>query len=65
MHVHACSHLCKKLILTGGGQNLERPNVERSIFRNFEISNIKMTKDELFDSFIVEFIFFIFHKLFE
>ena len=44
----------------GGGQNLERPNVERQIFRNFEITNIKITKDELFDSFIFEFIFSLF-----
>ena len=29
------------------------------------MANIKMTKDELFDSFIAEFIFFIFYKLFE
>ena len=49
----------------GGGQNLLRRNVERSIFQNFKIVNIKMTKDELFDSFIAEFIFFIFYKLFE
>ena len=48
-----------------GGQNLERRNVERSNFQIFKIANIKMTKDELFDSFIVEFIFLIFHKLFE
>ena len=46
----------------GGGQNLERQNVERSIFRNFEIANIKITKDELIDSFIFDF-FFIFEKL--
>ena len=44
----------------GGGQNLERRNVERQIFRNFEITNIKITKDELFDSFIFEFIFSLF-----
>ena len=25
----------------GGGQNLERPNVERSMFRKFKILNIK------------------------
>ena len=31
----------------GGGQNLERQNVERPIFRNFKIMNIKMTKDEI------------------
>ena len=37
----------------GGGQNLER-----------RIANIKITNDELFDSFIIEFTFFIFHKLF-
>ena len=49
----------------GGGQNLERRNVERSILQSFKIANIKMTKDELFDSFIVELIFFIFYKLFE
>ena len=36
----------------GGRQNLERRNIERSIFRNFKITNIKITKDELFDSFI-------------
>ena len=41
----------------GGGQNLERRNVERPIFRNFKITNIEITKDQLFDSFIFEFIF--------
>ena len=41
----------------GRGQNLEWRNVKRPIFRNFKITNIKITKDELFDSFIVEFIF--------
>ena len=45
------------LDFSGGGQNLERWNVERSIFRN-----IKITIDELFDSFIMEFIFFIFYS---
>ena len=44
----------------GGGQNLERRNVERPIFRNFKITNIKITKYELFDSFIFEFIFSLF-----
>ena len=48
----------------GGGRNLERRNVERSTCQNFKNANIKMTKDELFDSFIVEFIFFFFYKLF-
>ena len=38
-------------------QNLERWNVKRPIFRNFNIANIKVTKDELFDSFIFEFHF--------
>ena len=38
----------------------ERRNVERLIFRNFKITNIKITKDELFDSFIFEFIFLLF-----
>ena len=41
----------------GGGQNLERPNVERPIFRKFETSNIEITKVELFDFFIFKFIF--------
>ena len=49
----------------GGGQNLERRNVERPIFRNFKTANIKITKYELFDSFIFEFIFFILNKLLE
>ena len=44
----------------GGGQILERRKVERPIFRNFKIANIKITKDELFDSFIFEFIFSLF-----
>ena len=44
----------------GGGQNLER-----SIIRNFKIANVKMTKDELFHSFIIEFIFVISYQLFE
>ena len=41
----------KSLFRRGGDQNLERRNVERPIFRNFKITNIKITKDELFDSF--------------
>ena len=32
-------------------------NVERPIFRNYKITNIKVTKDELLDSFIFEYIF--------
>ena len=43
---------------------MERRNVERPIFRNFKITNIKITKDELFDSFIFDFFFFIICKLF-
>ena len=42
-------------VCVGGGQILERRNVERPIFRNLKIPNIKITKDELFDSFIFEF----------
>ena len=38
----------------GGGQNLERRNVHRPLFRNFEIASTKITKDELFDNFIFE-----------
>ena len=40
-----------------GSQNWEGRNVDRPIFRNFQIANIKITKDELFDNFIFEFIF--------
>ena len=57
----------------GGGQNLERRDLERPIFRNFgwgtkfrmvkcrtnfKITNIKIAKDVLFDYFICEFIFY-------
>ena len=45
-----------------GSQSLERWDVERPKFRNFKIANIKITKEELFDSFIFELIFL---KLFE
>ena len=41
--------------MLGGGQSLER-----QIFRNFKITNIKITKSELFHSFIFEFIFSLF-----
>ena len=46
----------------GGGQNLERRNVKRLIFQNFEITNIKMKKDELFDPFIFELLFIFFRN---
>ena len=45
----------------GGGQNLERRNVQQLIFRNFKIANIKVTKDELFIGFF-RIYFFIFYK---
>ena len=50
-----------------GGQNLKRPNVERPVFRKFEISNIKITKVKLFDFFIFKFIFhfYVCFELFE
>ena len=32
---------------TGGGQNLERLNVERPIFLNFKIANVEVTNDEI------------------
>ena len=41
-----------------GGQNFEQRNVQQTIFQNFEIAKIKITKNELFDSFIIELIFF-------
>ena len=45
-----------------GGQNLERRNVERPIFRNFKIANIKITENKLFDNFIFEFNFSFFRN---
>ena len=39
-------------------------NVERPIFRNFKIANIKITKDELFDNFIFRFNFSFFRNHF-
>ena len=50
------------MYIMGGGQNLERPNVERPIFRNFKIANIKITNGELFDNFIFEFNFSFFRN---
>ena len=44
----------------GGGQNLERRNVERPILRIFKTTNMEIMKYELFDSFIFEFIFSLF-----
>ena len=41
----------------GGGEILNLRNVEQPILRNFKNANIKITKDELFDSFIIEFNF--------
>ena len=46
----------------GGGQNLERQNVQRSIFWNFKIAYIKITIDELFNNFIFEFNFSFFRN---
>ena len=43
--------------MSGGGQNFERCYVERLTFRNFKIANIKITKNDLFDSFIIKLIF--------
>ena len=49
----------------GGGQNLERRNVDRPVFWNFEIAIIKIKRDELFDNFIFELFFSFSRKLFE
>ena len=50
------------MIKLGGCQNLKRRNLERPIFRNFKIANIKTTKYELFDNFIFEFNFLFFRN---
>ena len=49
----------------GGGQNLERLNVERPIFPNFEIANIKIKKNEFFLNNFISNFFFNFPKLFQ
>ena len=41
----------------GGGQTLERRNVERPVFRNFEIAKIKIKKGQLFDNSVFELCF--------
>ena len=48
---------------SGGCQYLEQPNVERPIFLNFEVSNIKITKDELFNFLIFALFFSLFNLL--
>ena len=53
-------HFQAPIAKLGGGQNLERPNVEQPIFQKFETSNIEITKVELFDFFIFKFIFYIY-----
>ena len=47
-----------------GSQHLERPNLERSIYRNSEISNIKITKFVLFFLFFLQ-LYILFLYLFE
>ena len=49
----------------GGGRNFERPNVERPIFRNLKIADVKSYEVQLFDFFIYEIICSFFFKLFE
>ena len=44
--------------IEGGGENAERRNIERPLFRNFKIANIRIMKDELFDSFVFDFFLF-------
>ena len=48
-----------KINYASGGQNLERWHVERSIFRNFKISSIKITEDGLFEVLFFKLIFYI------
>ena len=37
----------------GGGQNFERPNVERPILRNLKIANVQNYEVHLFDFLII------------
>ena len=47
-----------KTVERGGGQHLKQLYAEWAIFQNYKIANIKITKDELFDFFNFEFIFY-------
>ena len=49
---------CRGIEWQGGGQHLERSNVDPKCTFIFEISNIKITKVELFDFSIIEFILY-------
>ena len=51
------TRLCIFKIL-GGGQNLERPNVEDRYFRISKFLNIKRSEDKLFDFLNFQFIFY-------
>ena len=42
----------------GGGFNFERPNVERSIFRNFKIANVKSYERSSYSIFLFTKLFF-------
>ena len=55
---HVYKALLFLLLFFGGLLNLEWSNVERPIFRNFKITNIKIAKEELIDYFIHEFILY-------
>ena len=58
---HRCKSSLFILINTKGrGQNLERRNIERPMFRNYKIANIKITNDEFG---VVSFLNLFFHFL--
>ena len=44
-------------VVSGEGQNFERANVERPIFRNKKIASVERYEVQLFDFFIYEIIF--------
>ena len=50
--LHEIKEVCSQ---RGGGQNFERRNAGLT-FRNLKIANIKITKNDLFYSFIIKFI---------
>ena len=51
--------------ISGGGQNFERANVERPMYRNLKIASVKgYEKLQLFDFFIYEIIFSFFENYF-
>ena len=57
LYLYLLEWLFGGVMKSGGAQNMEWSNKEQPQFRNFKITNVKITNDKLFDFFIQEFIF--------